>query len=94
MDFDNPIYFAVWMLFCFVFVLGAFLLLFRGVFPRMGRGLIDSLKQSGYSREAALKALQGALLPASVKQSLLHYAETVYSDHAETVYSDHKGEKN
>ena len=80
MDFNNPSVFAAWMLICTVFVVGAFFFMFKRAYPSVGRTLIDSMRKGGYSKETALKALRGAMLPAAVKQSLVRYAETVYSD--------------
>lgn len=79
MEPNSPIAVVLFLLIGLAFVAGGFYVLFKLVFPFFGRTIIRYLRASGYSREAVMKSLQNALMPAGLKQPLIRYAETLYS---------------
>ena len=79
MELNSPIAVVSFLLISLAFVAGGFYVLFKFVFPFFGRTIIRYLKTSGYSREAVMNSLRTSLIPAGLKQSLIRYAETVYS---------------
>ena len=79
MELNSPIAVVSFLFISLAFVAGGFYVLFKLVFPFFGRTIIRYLQASGYSREAVMNSLRTSLIPAGLKQSLIRYAETVYS---------------
>ena len=79
MELNSPIAVVLFVLISLPFVTGGFYVLFKFIFPFFGRTMIRYMKSSGYSEEVVMGSLRTSLMPAGLKQSLIRYAETLYS---------------
>ena len=79
MELNSPIAVFLFVFIGLAFTAGGFYVLFKLIFPFFGRTLIRYMKSSGYSEQAVMGSLRTSLVPAGLKQSLMRYAETVYS---------------